>query len=69
LLPEVLEAVGQNVSVAYVYRLMQRHERRRGPVVKPTPAKPGNEADALPSILEAMHGQPPSAMPAPNPLA
>jgi len=31
LLPEVLEAVGQNVSVAYVYRLMQRHERRRGP--------------------------------------
>jgi transposase len=30
LLPEVLEAVGQNVSVAYVYRLMQRHERRRG---------------------------------------
>jgi transposase len=32
LLPEVLAAVGQNVSVAYVYRLMQRHERRR-----PTP--------------------------------
>lgn len=32
LLPEVLEAVGQNVSVAYVYRLMQRHEKRRGPV-------------------------------------
>ena len=31
LLPEVLEAVGQNVSVAYEYRLMQRHERRRGP--------------------------------------
>jgi transposase len=69
LLPEVLEAVGQNVSVAYVYRLMQRHERRRGPVAKPTAAKPGNEADALPSILEAMHGQPPSAMPVPNPLA
>ena len=32
LLPDVLEAVGQNVSVAYVYRLMQRHEKRRGPV-------------------------------------
>lgn len=31
LLPEVLQAVGQNVSVAYVYRLMQRHERRRAP--------------------------------------
>ncbi len=31
LLPEVLEAVGQNVSVAYVYRLMQRHEKKRGP--------------------------------------
>jgi transposase len=30
LLPEVLNTVGQNVSVAYVYRLMQRHERRRG---------------------------------------
>ena len=29
LLPEVLEAVGQNVSVAYVYRLMQRHEKKR----------------------------------------
>jgi transposase len=30
LLPEVLKTVGQSVSVAYVYRLMQRHEKRRG---------------------------------------
>lgn len=43
LLPEVLEAVGQNVSVAYVYRLMQRHERRRGPVAKAA-HKPGTES-------------------------
>jgi len=30
LMPEVLKTVGQNVSVAYVYRLLQRHERKRG---------------------------------------
>ncbi len=30
LLPEVLSTVGQKVSVAYVYRLMQRYERKRG---------------------------------------
>lgn len=36
LLPEVLAAVGQTVSVAYVYRLMQRHERRRpAPSIRP----------------------------------
>lgn len=29
LMPEVLKTVGQSVSVAYVYRLMQRHERKR----------------------------------------
>jgi transposase len=40
LLPEVLAAVGQNVSVAYVYRLMQRHERRR-----PSPALRAQRAD------------------------
>lgn len=40
LLPEVLAAVGQNVSVAYVYRLMQRHERRR-----PSPAMRTRRAD------------------------
>lgn len=38
LLPEVLEAVGQNVSVAYVYRLMQRHEKKRGPAAKSSAA-------------------------------
>lgn len=42
LLPEVLEAVGQNVSVAYVYRLMQRHERRRGPAPGSTHAAAGS---------------------------
>jgi transposase len=67
LLPEVLEAVGQNVSVAYVYRLMQRHERRRGPASKPLPAKHVNESD-MPAILEAIQSQPPSVMPAPNPM-
>lgn len=29
LMPEVLKTVGQNVSVAYIYRLLQRHERKR----------------------------------------
>jgi transposase len=69
LLPEVLEAVGQNVSVAYVYRLMQRHERRRGPVAKPIPAKNGTESGVLPAMLEAMQGQAPAAIPVPNPMA
>jgi transposase len=30
LMPEVLKTVGQDVSVAYIYRLLQRHERKRG---------------------------------------
>jgi transposase len=29
LMPEVLATVGQNVSVAYIYRLLQRHEKKR----------------------------------------
>lgn len=39
LMPEVLATVGQNVSVAYIYRLLQRHERKRG-------AKAGAENDS-----------------------
>jgi transposase len=58
LLPEVLEAVGQNVSVAYVYRLMQRHERRRGPAaqgaigshLKPINGSAEQEHDSIPSV-------------------
>jgi transposase len=61
LLPEVLEAVGQNVSVAYVYRLMQRHERRRGPgAVKPVrKMEDGQEMAPIPAPG-------PAAMPAQN---
>jgi transposase len=64
LLPEVLAAVGQNVSVAYVYRLMQRHERRRpAPAMRmphldgehPEPAHPGAETQAG-APLEARSG-------------
>src|SRR3954465_3445072 len=53
LLPEVLEAVGQNVSVAYVYRLMQRHEKRRGPVGAPAAGAvgaPGAVGASTPSV-------------------
>lgn len=48
LLPEVLKTVGQDVSVAYVYRLMQRHERRRGfrSMVSP------NDKNPEPEILD-----------------
>lgn len=67
LLPEVLEAVGQNVSVAYVYRLMQRHEKRRGPTPGANAAaklmrKPEDATDmSIASIL------PPSSLPSQNP--
>src|SRR3954468_8101551 len=47
LLPEVLEAVGQNVSVAYVYRLMQRHERRRGASAQIGSATPSKAANGI----------------------
>lgn len=49
LLPEVLKTVGQSVSVAYVYRLMQRHEKRRGlramTAINGKTASPGIEAE------------------------
>lgn len=57
LLPEVLEAVGQNVSVAYVYRLMQRHERRRG-----APAQVGSAAP--PKAANGISGSDPDQIPA-----
>jgi transposase len=63
LLPEVLEAVGQNVSVAYVYRLMQRHERRRGPAT----AKPVRKLDGE-TEMPAMPAQPAAALPVQNPM-
>jgi transposase len=47
LLPEVLEAVGQNVSVAYVYRLMQRHERRRGSTAQVGSATPPKAVNGI----------------------
>jgi transposase len=53
LLPEVLQAVGQNVSVAYVYRLMQRHERRRSPAKQ---AKVNGEAGTAPADSEIVSG-------------
>ena len=61
LLPEVLRAVGQNVSVAYVYRLMQRHERRRG-----TPSKPAGKSrmeleTSFPVFPETANGMPHAA--------
>jgi transposase len=61
LLPEVLEAVGQNVSVAYVYRLMQRHERRRGPAAAKSLRKLEGEDEMAP-----MQPQIPGALPAQN---
>lgn len=61
LLPEVLEAVGQNVSVAYVYRLMQRHERRRGAGA----AKPVRKLEGEDEI-SAMQPQIPAIIPAQN---
>lgn len=77
LLPEVLEAVGQNVSVAYVYRLMQRHERRRG-VGSQAMGNPGrktgqpevkSQADSAVPVPGGMAGSVPESMPAPNLLA
>jgi transposase len=53
LLPEVLQAVGQNVSVAYVYRLMQRHERRRAPGKQPKLNGETAATAALPDALIA----------------
>lgn len=54
LLPEVLEAVGQNVSVAYVYRLMQRHEKRRTPASAPSPITNIDGAELLPEFQSAV---------------
>ncbi len=47
LLPEVKRAIGQSVSVAYVYRLLQRNDRRKGPLR----ARPAKSAD----MLSALH--------------
>jgi transposase len=66
LLPEVLEAVGQNVSVAYVYRLMQRHERRRGHAVKPV--RNPDEVSGLSASPDAMPGRAAPTLAAPNPM-
>lgn len=69
LLPEVLEAVGQNVSVAYVYRLMQRHERRRGAAGAKSARKAEHEEiedmsapeqGAMPGSMGALPGQMPA---------
>jgi transposase len=59
LLPEVLEAVGQNVSVAYVYRLMQRHERRRGPAANGAmgPSRKGANGAAGPERMGTPGGE------------
>lgn len=72
LLPEVLEAVGQNVSVAYVYRLMQRHERRRGSQAMLAPSRKIGQAEgkiqaesAIPAP-ETLPGAPPAPVPAQN---
>jgi len=46
LMPEVLKTVGQNVSVAYVYRLMQRHEKKRAARAA---GKPHSETQDSPS--------------------
>jgi transposase len=57
LLPEVLAAVGQNVSVAYVYRLMQRHERRRPSQSMRAQRLDGEQADlAMPQAEAAANG-------------
>lgn len=59
LLPEVLAAVGQNVSVAYVYRLMQRHERRRPAPPMRIPRLNGEHAElAHPAAHPAAEAQP-----------
>lgn len=50
LLPEVLSTVGQKVSVAYVYRLMQRHERRRGLRAMLSPGETGHAKDTLDEV-------------------
>ena len=77
LLPEVLEAVGQNVSVAYVYRLMQRHERRRG-IGAPGLANParklgsgdrhGDPETELAVPDAALTSQSPGPLSVPNPM-
>jgi transposase len=60
LLPEVLAAVGQNVSVAYVYRLMQRHERnerrRPAPALRPQRADGGHDDLSMPPAEAAGGG-------------
>ena len=56
LLPEVLEAVGQNVSVAYVYRLMQRHERRKPSVQARAASKVEVDPRTIGSLSNSLPG-------------
>ncbi len=49
LLPEVKRAIGQSVSVAYVYRLLQRNDRRKTPLK----GRPAKTTDMLREMREA----------------